>query len=199
MTKEEKSSDVSDERRQREEKNLIEKVKSGSQGKAVDGQMKQPALDRRWIIKMKDEKNSQTKAPKPMPQVWSSREQESRCEEYIKGLKDSFSKTRLSSVHGDACSTARHARVFMDLVQQCSNDCPEGYAKSKGYSARIIQNVSVLHELGEKRCFQPVAETMPEMMKAAPRAEKKGTTPMKNRMSIPTSKAGDRPGSKYSR
>lgn len=147
------------ERVQAPERGSIEEGKSGVSPQALDEQKKQPVLDRRWIIKMKDEKKKEIKTVKPSPIPWSGKEQKSLCETYIARLRESFSMTRHYSIHGDSCSTARNARIFLDLIDQCSRDCPEGYAGSKGYSAKAIQNVEVLHELGQKRCFQAVMES----------------------------------------
>lgn len=163
-----------------QEKGSVEAGKSGVSLQAVDEKKKQPLLDRRWIIKMKDEKNKKVTAKKPLQTAWSGKEQKSQCEAYIARLRESYSNVRHYSIHGDSCSTARHARIFLDLIEQCTKECPEGYSGSKGYSAQIIRNVDVLHELGQKRCLQAVTESRAgESESKARNGQRQSTMPMK--------------------
>ncbi|PKN64668.1 MAG: hypothetical protein CVU57_13850 [Deltaproteobacteria bacterium HGW-Deltaproteobacteria-15] len=160
-----------------QDKGSVEAGKSDVSPQALDEQKKQPVLDRRWIIKMRDEKNKKIVTSTPVQTAWSGKEQKSLCETYLARLRESFRMTRHYSIHGDSCSTARNARVFLDFIEQCSRDCPEGYAGSKGYSAKAIQNVEVLLELGRKRCFQAVTESGPVKSESRPgNAESQNTT-----------------------
>lgn len=168
------------------EKGSIETGKSGVSLPAADEQRSLPVLDRRWIIKMKDEKKPELTARKPSPTAWADNEQKIRCESYATALRETFGKARQFSIGGDACSTAHHAKSFMNLIEQCSKECPEGYAESKGYSMQIIRNVDVLRELGEKRCFQAVSEGGPVTSESKPRnAERQSTTRTKTHKSPP--------------
>lgn len=141
------------------ERRPVEPPKSGVSPEATAAQSRQPPpLDRRWIIKMKDGKETVLKAREPAPIAWADDDQKARCETYAAALREAYGKTRHFSVNGDACSTAAHAREFLSSVEGCSRDCPEGYLESNGYSEQIIWNVTVLQELGQKRCLQPVTE-----------------------------------------
>lgn len=135
--------------------------KSGVTGTQSEPERPQPELDRRWIIKMKDEKDRKIPARKPVAIAWAGKDQQTRCEAYLPGLQDAFSKTRYYSVGGDGCNTAGSARAFLDLVRNCEGDCPQGFLEAKGYSRRIIRNVEILNQLGQKRCTESVRETGP--------------------------------------
>jgi len=134
-------------------------VESGVTRQALDADKPQPELDRRWIIKMKDEKGKKMPPRKPEVIAWTGREQQARCEAYLNGLQETFGKTRYYSVGGDACNTAGSARAFLDLVGKCEGDCPQGLLEAKGYSRQIIRNVEILHQLGQERCLESVRET----------------------------------------
>jgi hypothetical protein len=148
-----------------QEKGSIETENSGVSPHAVNSQKRKPLLDRRWIIKMNDEKGKKFAPATPVPIAWANPEQKTRCESHLPALREAFGKTRQFSISGDSCSTARYAKTFLDRVKDCSRDCPKGYLESKGYSEQIVRNVGVLLELGRKRCLQPVSE------KAVGRAE----------------------------
>jgi hypothetical protein len=40
----------------------------------------------------------------------------------------------------------------MTLVENCKQDCPDGFLKKNGYTSRIIRNLSWLEKLGAERC-----------------------------------------------
>jgi hypothetical protein len=119
----------------------------------------QPELDRRWIIKMKDEKGKKTPPRKPVAIAWANKDQQTSCEAYLPGLQETFSKTRYYSVGGDGCNTAGSAGAFLDLVKACEVNCPQGFLESKGYSQQIRRNVEILHQLGKKKCVESTKET----------------------------------------
>lgn len=109
--------------------------------------------DRPWIIKMRDRGKSQIPEEKVKPLKWNSEEQRVLCDTLLKKLQRSLSKARYYSVQGDTCATAKHAKNFEDLVNRCKNVCPDEFLERKGYSEKIIKNVSVLLELGKKACL----------------------------------------------
>ena len=110
--------------------------------------------DRPWIIKKRDRGTSQIPEKKAKPLKWKSKEQRVQCDTHLKNLRRSLSKARLFSVRGDTCGTAKHAKYFVDLASRCKNECPDGFLESKGYSEKIMKNVSVLLELGKKACLE---------------------------------------------
>jgi hypothetical protein len=127
-----------------------ESLEAGSGVKRAKGEAKE---DRPWIIKMRDRGESQTPKEKAKPLKWNSEEQRVQCDTHLKNLHRSLSKARLFSVRGDTCATAKHAKIFVDLANRCKNECPDGFLESKGYSEKIIKNVSALLELGKKACL----------------------------------------------
>jgi hypothetical protein len=135
---------------------IAEEAKSGVT--TVQPEKPQPELDRRWIIKMKDEKDKKIPARKPVVMAWASEDQQTRCESYLPGLQESFSKTRYYSVGGDGCNTAGSAEAFLNLAKACEGDCPQGFLESKGYSKQILRNIDILHQLGEKKCMESTTE-----------------------------------------
>jgi len=134
----------------------------GGNGKAEDAKnparsaksTEQPKEDRPWIIKRRDRGTSQISEKKATPLKWNSEEQRVRCNTHLKELRRSLGKARLFSVRGDTCATAKHAKYFVDLASRCKNECPDGFLESKGYSEKIMKNVSVLLELGKKACLE---------------------------------------------
>ena len=117
----------------------------------------EPLLDRRWIMKFRDQKGKLSpKKEEPIP--WESEEQENRCLSHLSSLRETFRQTRYFSVHGDACNTGRFAKRFLETTEICLEECPEGFLGKMGYSSQIIRNVSVLHRLGQKRCLEPVIQ-----------------------------------------
>lgn len=134
------------------------RAESGGSTLAAEAEKPQPKLDRRWIIKMKDEKDKKMPARKPVALAWAGKDQQTRCEAYLPALQESFSKTRYYSVGGDGCNTAGSAKAFLDLAMACEGDCPQGFLESKGYSKQILRNVDILHQLGEKKCMESTKE-----------------------------------------
>lgn len=152
----------------------------GSDG--AEAKKPEPEPDRRWIIKMKDEKGRKLPARKPVAIAWAGKEQQTRCEAYLPRLMESFSKTRYYSVGGDGCNTAGSAGAFLDLVKSCEGDCPQGFLEAKGYSQQILRNVEILHQLGRKKCLESTQETGTGVKSARPeaqgsRSEVRGTRP----------------------
>ena len=83
---------------------------------------------------------------------WKNETQKTKCNAYLASLKDSFLKARYYSIQGVPCGTAENARSFMTLVDNCKQDCPDGFLKKNGYTSRIIRNLSWLEKLGSERC-----------------------------------------------
>ena len=127
-----------------------EPLEAGSSVKRAKGGAKE---DRPWTIKMRDRGKSQIPKEKAKPLKWNSEEQRVQCDTHLKNLHRSLGKARLFSVRGDTCATAKHAKIFVDLANRCKNECPNGFLESKGYSEKIIKNVSALLELGKKACL----------------------------------------------
>ena len=125
--------------------------------------------DRRWIIK-----ESGTTAPPATPEIevkWESEDQERRCSSLIETMRNAFTGARYHSIRGDACRTARFSSMFLNEAEACRKECPEGFLERNGYTERIVRNVSVLLELGRKRCMDdgplsgipsPPGETAPD-------------------------------------
>ncbi|RJQ49974.1 MAG: hypothetical protein C4530_22395 [Desulfobacteraceae bacterium] len=129
----------------------------------IAGARPEPVLDRPWIIKMKDEKGKKISHPKPKQIQWSSTDQKNRCESYLIGIQEAFRNARYFSIAGDGCSTGRSSKSFLDRIEQCEKDCPEGYLKASGYTEQIIRNVDVLYELGMKLCLRTIGGQQPEI------------------------------------
>lgn len=142
-----------------EEGKQNETAETEKSGGSTQAEKPQPELDRRWIIKMKDEKGKKMPARKPVAIAWAGKDQQTRCEAYLPALQETFSKTRYYSVGGDGCNTAGSARAFLDQVKACQGDCPQGYLESKGYSQQILRNIEILHQLGSKKCLESTKET----------------------------------------
>ena len=122
-------------------------------GSGVKRTKKGAKEDRPWIIKRRDRGMSQISEEKAKPLKWNSEEQRVQCDTHLKKLRRSLSKARYYSVQGDTCATAKHAKNFVDLASRCKNECPDGFLERKGYSEKIMRNVSVLLELGKKACL----------------------------------------------
>lgn len=136
----------------------------------------QPELDRRWIIKMKDEKGQKTLPRKPEAIAWTGKAQQATCEAYLPVLQETFGKTRYYSVGGDSCNAAGSARAFLEAVKNCERDCPPGYLKAKGYTPQVIRNIEIVQQLGQKQCLEPVMESGPVTRRKTP-AQKAGEKP----------------------
>jgi hypothetical protein len=83
---------------------------------------------------------------------WKNEAQKTKCNAYLASLKESFLKARHYSIQGVPCGTAENARSFMTLIDNCKRDCPVGFLKKRGYTSRIIRNLSWLEKLGSERC-----------------------------------------------
>ncbi|MCF8120647.1 MAG: hypothetical protein K9L83_10600 [Deltaproteobacteria bacterium] len=124
--------------------------KAGSKAKAFSGRAEE---DRPWIIKTGKEHKPDIPKKKERPLKWANEAQQVKCDTYLTELRKSLGKARTSSVRGDTCATAKHAKLFLDKADQCKKECPDGFLESKGYSEKVMQNVSVLLELGKKACL----------------------------------------------
>jgi hypothetical protein len=107
---------------------------------------------------MQSEESSPTN---PKPLVWDGKDPQARCEGYLPRLKDAYGQTMASSFRNAGCSTVRSANAFLDLVETCKEECPDGFLESRGYSRRAIYKVYAQGEIGRKRCPSSVAETGP--------------------------------------
>ncbi|MDZ7698258.1 MAG: hypothetical protein U5R49_15505 [Deltaproteobacteria bacterium] len=109
--------------------------------------------DRPWIIKLRKSKKPDTVKKPLKPPKWKSDAQRVQCHTYLTELKDGLNKARKSSIRGDSCATAKHARDFLKKADRCNKECPDKFLKTNGYSEKIIRNVEVLLELGKKDCL----------------------------------------------
>ena len=112
--------------------------------------------DRPWIIKRQSPHPSSEPKSAPVPEapIWQSPEQAHICGEMLDALDDSFRKAQYYSIQGDSCRTAEEASRFLDLVERCRVECPEGFLGQNELKPEIIRNLSVLKRLGEERCPQ---------------------------------------------
>ena len=83
---------------------------------------------------------------------WENKKQKDHCEKYLAQLKERFLQARYYSIQGEPCGTAENAQAFMELAEKCNQDCPQGYLRQRGYTTRIIRNLSWLSKLGSERC-----------------------------------------------
>ena len=104
------------------------------------------------IDKNKAGKTSKEQKEREALIIWKNEVQKTKCKGYLVSLKESFLKARYYSIQGVPCGTAKHARSFMTLIEQCKRDCPDEFLKKNGYTARIIRNLSWLEKLGSERC-----------------------------------------------
>lgn len=122
----------------------------------VDGKAETKApLDRPWIIKQKNKGKKQTIVEKPSAMKWINEEQKTKCENYLAEIKEKFLRTRYYSIQGDPCNTANHAEDFLSLIDQCKQDCPQGFLEESGYTDGIIRNLKLLRKSGIDRCLSP--------------------------------------------
>ena len=90
---------------------------------------------------------------------WTSEAQKTSCQNYMQQLREKFLKARHYSIQGAACETADHAAVFLQLVGKCEKECPKGLLESRGYTSRIVRNITFLEKLGNDRCSGTLPET----------------------------------------
>ena len=83
---------------------------------------------------------------------WKDEKQKIKCEAYLGELKENFLKARHYSIQGQACGTAEYSRKFLKTVDRCKQDCPQNFLAQKGYTKRIVRNLSWLEKLGAERC-----------------------------------------------
>lgn len=107
--------------------------------------------DRRWIIKEPIKKGSPPRKP---ALAWKDEKQKARCEAYLPKLKSGFLDARYYSIQGDSCATAEHAGAFLNTVEVCGKECPEGFLQQNGYTDDVIRNLDRLHKLGKDRCLK---------------------------------------------
>ena len=93
-----------------------------------------------------------TQEEKTPPIQWESDAQKARCEQYLEHLNEEFVKARDFSILGDPCATSDHAKEFLSLVETSRKGCPERFLESRGFTSRIIKNISTIRILGEERC-----------------------------------------------
>jgi hypothetical protein len=112
--------------------------------------------DRPWIIKRQSPHPSPAPAPPPaqIEPAWSSPEQAHACPQMLNALENSFRKAQHYSIQGDSCRTAEEASRFLDLVERCRVECPQGFLEQNELKPEIIRNLGVLKRLGEERCPQ---------------------------------------------
>jgi hypothetical protein len=104
--------------------------------------------------------------PKPGPDgiKWASNGQKTTCETYLMQMRDLFLKTRNQSINGVSCDTAKHAGNFLRLAERCKRNCPEGLLEKKGYTNRIMRELSFLESRGPDLCKAvPPTNTTPVM------------------------------------
>lgn len=121
-------------------------------GKAQEKAVTRPP-DRTWIMKMRPQGKKKPQKGMQEPIQWNTEEQNARCQVLLGPLKETFRKTRYYSIQGDNCSTAKHAKAFLELVEDCRGQCPENFLEKNGYTVTLIRNMSVLHELADKLCI----------------------------------------------
>jgi hypothetical protein len=109
--------------------------------------------DRPWIIKRKTLKETKARKIKPPAFTWKDQEQKKKCDTYLGRVKEQFLHARYYSIQGDPCTSADHARKFMDLVEKCEQECPEDFLQKIGYTQQIVRNLRLLNELGTKKCL----------------------------------------------
>ena len=83
---------------------------------------------------------------------WASEGQKKVCDGYLEDLRSLFLKTRHYSIQGASCDTAESAAAFLDSMETCQRNCPEGLLEHSGYTDRIIRNIRYLEKLGNDRC-----------------------------------------------
>jgi hypothetical protein len=94
--------------------------------------------------------------------AWASEQQKTVCEAYFKDLRENFLNARHFSIQGVPCKTAEHASAFLLLSEKCRKDCPQGLLEQKGYTDRIVRNITFLEKLGTDRCNEtPAPKTSP--------------------------------------
>jgi len=109
--------------------------------------------DRPWIIKKEHMKQAPALGEKPRAVKWKTEKQQIRCEANLKQIRENFLKARYYSMKGDFCHTANYANTFLNLVEDCKQECPEKLLEHYGYTKRIIRNLNWLEELGTKQCL----------------------------------------------
>jgi hypothetical protein len=99
-------------------------------------------------------KNLEPEARKDaLPSIrWENDKQKARCYEYLDKINENFLKARDFSIQGDPCTASDHAKIFLSLVEQCQQDCPEDFLERSGYHKGIIKNLNTIFILGEKKC-----------------------------------------------
>jgi hypothetical protein len=86
--------------------------------------------------------------------AWASDQQKQVCEAYLKDLQEHFMKARHFSIQGVPCNTAEHSSAFLSISEKCRQDCPPGLLEQKGYTPRIVRNITYLEKLGKDRCVE---------------------------------------------
>lgn len=88
----------------------------------------------------------------PRGMNWSSEGQKRVCNGYLDDLRSLFLNTRHFSIQGASCETAKSAAAFLDSMEKCQRNCPDGLLEHSGYTERIIRNIRYLEKLGNDRC-----------------------------------------------
>ena len=123
----------------------------------ADGAMKNeptqtPSPDKQASTKIKPATTATRKDITPQAIDWSSEGQKKVCDGYLEDLRSLFLNTRHFSIQGASCDTAESAAAFLDSMEKCQRDCPEGLLEHSGYTERIIRNIKYLEKLGNDRC-----------------------------------------------
>ena len=113
---------------------------------------KKPSAKETQSNKTGQQKKADIKNEDSLKIQWKNKKQKATCETHLGQLKERFLKARYYSIQGVPCGTAENARSFMETVDNCKRDCPEGFLKKHGYTTRIIRNLSWLEKLGTERC-----------------------------------------------
>ena len=104
--------------------------------KTLESQSKKPGSQKQQLKRIK----------------WKNEKQKIKCEGYLEPLKENFLKARHYSIQGQACGTAEYSQNFLKIVEKCKQDCPQNFLAQKGYTKRIVRNLSWLEKLGAERC-----------------------------------------------
>lgn len=117
----------------------------------------QPSPDKQTSTNKSHTTAATRKGNPPQAIDWSSEGQKKTCDGYLKDLRSLFLKTRHYSIQGASCDTAESAAAFLDSMEKCQRNCPEGLLEHSGYTERIIRNIRYLEKLGNDRCSGSLA------------------------------------------
>ena len=104
--------------------------------------LKETPPDRPWIIKQSPLPKGATLVPEGHPVQFMNEDQQQKCTLLLSQIKEAYLVARYYSIQGDGCSTADHAGHFLELVEQCQNECPVELLVTKGYDAEFIDHMT---------------------------------------------------------